>query len=181
MENYNSVKNEKLETAKKHLAGYAEKRQALTEILQAMETEKCKNIDKRFFEKHFNESHEVLRWDSETRKEVNKIESWPKYSIGNPQYSFQTGYLLNLGRITDQWETLEIASRDRLEIIETIKTELEKLEKWQKEKAEEVLNIENVDEDKLVKDLQAVFTKHNNPKIWQAVLGRYDVKYPKES
>jgi hypothetical protein len=158
------VKQQELERLQGYADTYRQTLKDLAELEAPLLTWDKKIIDKRFFEQFFTEKNE---W-----------RNWTKYSFSKPEYSFSRyNYKIFLNRN----HNLELQTREKEEILTAI-TELRvKLTEWLIENEAKTKTIGKVDEKKMVADILAVYKKHGCPDIWQKVLDKYEVKYPKEN
>lgn len=156
----------------------------IARILEPMKSETCKVINKRFWDKYFLVTHKPTG-DTDTDRYYSK--PYHEFQLSTPQYSFEKGYQIQLGRTShptkydgtkndtgreygDFYKVL-VPSSDRLEIVQALEAEKAKLEEWETEKRAEIATLGLVDEAQLLEDLKAVYLKHGSPaRIWDKIL-----------
>lgn len=156
------VKKQKIESKQKYIKKAQTALDNLNQLKTALETWDKKLVDKRFFLQHFKMS--------------NEYRDWTKFSLSTPRYSF-CKHSHEIYITSDYY--LELDNRETAHILSKINDMLARLtsniESWQND----IKTLNSFDEKQLVKELQALYSKYNQPEIWGEVLNRFEVKYPK--
>lgn len=140
-------------------------------LLVALKGHKGKLIDKRFFEEHF------------TLEGRDGDHTWKYLEIymTDPSYSFQSYQKrIILARINGDCGEVELQSRETAHAIEETTKMRDLWCGWLAGYEKELKDAEALDEDELIKDLLKIYEKYGQPKIWDKILGSYEVRNPKE-
>lgn len=156
-----NIVSSKISEAKTAIDRFGKDLEAINELEAALKTHTGKLVDKRFFEKHFTIS--------------NEYRNWTKYNLLPPAYDWSK---YNHRLYISQSVSLELQTRETIEILEALKLEREKIETWIKDRQARIVELSSINEKQLIRDLQAVYKKHGKPSIWGAVLDTFEVKYP---
>ena len=178
------TKNERIANAKLMINGAKYSIEQCDELLNALATHTGKLIDKRFFEKHF------------TQPDNGFGRVWTKYSLHGKRYEWETDYnhritlqrYVHTEKVKDRdyststysdYETIELVTRETAHVIERVQAKKQAMNERIAHYTEQLAQLETVDNSAIVKDLLAVYAKHNAPITWLEVLDMYEVKYPK--
>lgn len=151
--------------AKESLKKQKEVLKNLSLLEKAVNQHNKKLVDKRFFEKHFTEK--------------NEYSTYTKFSISDYRYSF--------GEFKKQ---IWIGSNEYLELktsgTQEIKNAIQQKKNYTLDYCQNLQNkidqLGSSDEKSIIKNLRAVFFKHNPPEqLWYNLLKEYEVIYPKET
>lgn len=141
----------------------------LDELIPALANWPRKLIDKNFF------AQKVFQIE---REGWHGAETYSKYHLSTPSYSFEKyAYQIYLNRSYK----VELQDRETFHVLEACKSLKNDLVNRLKEYEDTIADLESVDESALIRDLQAVYFKHNKPQIWGRILDSYKVKYPKDN
>ena len=163
------TKQEKINQYKSYIISTEKQLARASELLSAVQSWDKNKINKTFFEHYFtmhNEQGEVLKdWKGNTITSFAFSE--PAYTNYIKRVFIAEGEYIEVNDTT----TSELAGKTR-QFIEAKRQGLERYNKV-------IKDLEAIDEQAIIKDLLAVYKKHNCDELWRDILEDYQVKYPK--
>jgi len=144
--------SQRIEDVKGYIDNYSLAIASCDELLKALNDYQKNIINKTFFEKYF-----LIK---------GEYKNYTKYSLSAPQYNFQEGKRIYLGKDKE----IIINSNKKLDIIAIIKEEREKFLAWQAQSEQELSGYQEFDEQAFYTDLKKLYTKYNSPKNWRDLM-----------
>ena len=159
-------KETKIKQLTERLAGYNKIITRLNTLIVALSDYDKKTINKTFFDKYFIDKDGRKDWKGRIYTDfhfTDKAYEWQKYA--------KRIYL-------DKSEYLEVDDTTKQTVLKQALEKSASVYAWIESAKKELENTQNTDEEQLIKDLQAVYFKHNKPSLWGDILNHYEVKYP---
>lgn len=158
--------NNRIKELNEYIEKYQKSLLQATTLHTALLTHTSKMVDVRFFEKHFTIPSDTPRY---------KNQVWTLYGMRKTENSWEKPY--SLYGVNN--EKIELDSRDTEHVIHATLEKAEKLKTWIAKYEKEVQELEQFNEQALVEDLLALYSKHNvSETMWRTILEDYQVKYP---
>lgn len=165
------TKQEKINQYKSYITSTEKQLARANLLLSAVQSWSKKTINKTFFEHYFTTHNEQGEVSKDWKGNINT-----SFYFCDPEYNFNK-YAKRV--FIHDGEYITVNDTSTFELAEKTKQFIEAKEQGLERYNKVIKDLEAIDEQAIVKDLLAVYKKHNCDELWRDILDDYQVKYPR--